>query len=201
VIAGVRDFYDKGAKNMHPAHPLLPFALRDKIFPLYAIRRAGWPPKFPLKPNGYAYANLEQMLQGKTHEKFTADELDMLFEYIRTDARDPKNYATLLPLVRTLMIAHDSEVHGKAIQTFFAQNPKWFNDLFGIDYERLAIGDRQYRRKIRKQVRELIRIDKKTDARRLGFLWRKRDGLPYQRNVRSDRKMRVNKINLSEGLF
>jgi len=201
VIANVRDFYDKGAKNMHFAHPLLPFGFWNKLFPFYAVARAGWPPKFPLKPNGYAYANLEQMLQGRTHEKFTKDELQMLFEYIRTDARDPSNYATLLPLVKTLMISHDSPEHGKAIQTFFSQNPKWFNDLFGIDYERLDIGDRKYRRKIRRQVREMIRIDKQTDQRRLGFLWRKRDGIPYQRNVRSDRKMRVDKVSLSEGLF
>ena len=201
VIANVRDFYDKGAKNMHPAHPLLPFGFWNKLFPFYAVTRAGWPPKFPLKPNGYAYANLEQMLHGRTYEKFSADELQMLFEYVRTDARDPKNYATLLPLVRTLMIAQDSSEHGGAIQTFFAENPKWFNDLFGIDWERLDIGDRKYRRKIRKQVREMIRIDKLTDKKHLWVLKRKRDGLPYLRNVRSDRKIRVEKVNLTEGLF
>lgn len=201
VVAGVRDFYEKGAQNMHPAHPLLPFALRDKLFPFYAVTRAGWPPKFPLKPNGYAYANLEQMLQGRTYEKFSAEELQMLLEYVRVDARNPKNFATLLPLIKTLMLASDNSDHGEALQAFFGENPKWFNDLFGVDPERLAIGDRKYRRKIRAEVREMIRIDKKTDKKRLWLLWLKRDGREYQRNVRSDRKMRVQKVNLSAGLF
>lgn len=157
AVALQRDFFSKGAQNMHPFHPWLPLSIRDRLFPFHAITRAAWLPKFPLRPNGFTYASLHQMLMGRSDESMSAEQVGMMLEYVKADANDPEQYATLRPLVMTLAMARDSEVHGNAISEFFDENP-WLAEFFDLNLDELVIEDGRYRRMVRKVIRRRVRM-------------------------------------------
>jgi hypothetical protein len=168
----LNDFFRKAGQVIHPMHFFLPHnSLRDRLWPLYSFTKTIMPPTFPQKPNPFLYASVYQVLADhigdkqtdeqvrQDPEKLSVEQFELLLEYIRTYAPDTKAYHVMRPLVKTLLLARNSERFGSRIESFFFKEHPHIFKLLSIDPDKaeLQAFEERFSRISRGNVRNIVK--------------------------------------------
>lgn len=184
----LNDFFRKAGQVIHPMHFFLPHnSWLDRLWPLYSFTRTVMPPTFPQRPNPSLYASVYQVLvdhigSKKTDEevrrdpeKLSMEQFELVLDYIKTYASDTTAYHVMRPLVKTLLIARNSERFGGRIESFFfKENPQLFT-LLSIDPDKaeLQAFEERFSRIARGNVRRIVKQSPETYERRIRRYHRK----------------------------
>ena len=167
----LKDFLRKSGQTIHPLHVFLPFQSRaDRLWPLYPFTKPILPPEFPQRPNPLLYGSLYEMF-AEPHgvksegeeleadaENLSAQQFEIVLEFVQKRIADTGSYHVMRPLVKTLLLARKSPRFGKRIEQFVKDNPHIFIMLnINPDKAELQPIEEPLRRKARLQVRDAVR--------------------------------------------
>jgi len=168
----MNDFLRKSGQVIHPFHFFLPHnSLMDRLWPLYSFIKPIAYPKFPQSPNPFMYASIYQVLADHVgsdmseeelradEEKLSAEQFELVLEYIKSYATDTKVYHVMRSLIKTMLLARNSERFGKRIESFFfKENPHLFSLLsIDPDKEELRAFEERFSRISRARVRDIVK--------------------------------------------
>lgn len=168
----INDFFRKAGQVIHPLHFFLPHnSMLDRLWPLYSFTKTVKPPLFPQRPNPFLYASVYQVLADHVGEdmkeealradpeKLSTKQFELVLKYIKSYATDTRVYHVMRALVKTLLLARNSERFGNRIESFFfKENPHLFS-LLSIDpnKEELRAFEERFSRISRATVRNVTK--------------------------------------------
>ncbi len=187
----INDFFRKAGQVIHPLHFFLPHnSMLDRLWPLYSFTKTFKPPLFPQRPNPFLYASVYQVLADHVGndmnekqlradpEKLSASQFELVLQYIKSYATDTRVYHVMRALIKTLLLARNSERFGKRIDSFFfKQNPHLFT-LLSIDpnKEELRAFEERFSRISRATVRNVVKQSPDTYEDRIKRYHKKGNG-------------------------
>ncbi|MBN1282371.1 MAG: hypothetical protein JXA24_01185 [Proteobacteria bacterium] len=119
-----KDHIKKSGQVIHPLHFFMPFKHPlDRLWPLYAFTKPVIPPDFPQRPNPYFFGSVYQVLTDRENLGMDQEKFEVILELVLTNVSDSASYHILRPLVKTLLMAKESETYGDRINSFFSENP------------------------------------------------------------------------------